>query len=530
MRSKLRKPSSPLRVAALNWLMAGWLMAAVLAGACRRTTEEEVSTQLASTPVTSEALRSWAESQSYVVRTEGISRGSGGGPCGHSPLCILVPVGQVLGAIFSERSELITVLDGETVMAQGAFKESGGLLHMRTRQDDHWREFQRLPLSTIHREPIVETASIDINADGSDGERTPLPILPQLAPENPLDDYDAYLERFSPNDDRSYWMQALIEALRYFPNEADSWVTAHIRGASRDRQAALLSRVCNSAPDTPEQHALESFAFDAYEALMFDGARVRPEITFNLHNCRTQRQRVLGRYARALCDGDEVLARRNPIHDDDVELEGCPQRRPLLALWFGREPSPARLREAFESDPFADAFYQHLRWERPLDRALLFERIDRAPFERRHLYPLLYGGVHPNDAELATLWRAMNRTSPLERIGTSLAWLISRADAPRRAALLATVAESPERCALASRALLGDTQSARHALNGLSEDAIDWDSVRAPTPGRHSRAYITGVQTCETLAAWALARRGCGVDELRTMLRNPSTTLTCFIP
>lgn len=535
VRSKLQDTSpgqpvitpSPFRVAALGWLVA----ASLVAGACRKSSpEEEVSAQLASTPVTSEALRSWAEAQNYVVRTEGIARGSGGGSCGHSPLCILVPVGQVLGAIFSEHSELITVLDGETVVAQGAFKESGALLHLRTRQDDHWREFQRLPLASVRREPIVETASIDINADGSDGERTRLPILPQLAPNNPLDDYDAFLERLSSGD--ASWKRALVEALRYFPNEADSWATAHIRGASSHQQGGLLSDLCSASGYTPaEQLTLESFAFDAYEPLIFDGARVRPEVDFSLRNCTTQRQRVLDRYVRALCDGDEVLARGTPMRDDGIGLENCPpQRRPLLALWFGQEPSPARLRVAFESDAFADAFYGHLRWERPVDRALLFERIDRDPFERRHLSALLYGGVHPNDAELATLWRAMNRTSPLEDIGTSLAWLIARASAQDRAAFLATVAESPERCALASRALLGDAQSARRALNDLPEDGVDWDSVNASTPARHSRAYVARVQTCETFAAWALAQRGCRADELRALVRSPSTTLTCFTP
>lgn len=177
--------------------------------------------------------------------------------CTRSPLCLIVVPVMIGDAQIPSTFDLVTVRRADVVLYQGLFDLRGRLVHGRVRGDAEWHEITRITLTELGESPILETATVAIRADGSDGERRRVPLLPQI---DLVARYERVLGHEEDADDRA---DLVLEAVRVLEDEALSFVRARAAGGRMDddeRWELLRALDAAALPDARRRAIVEAIA------------------------------------------------------------------------------------------------------------------------------------------------------------------------------------------------------------------------------------------------------------------------------
>lgn len=494
-------------------------------------------------PVTIDGLSELAEDKGFAFERHRATRdpSSTGGSCGHSPVCILVPIAVAVQTLFPPRYDVVTVRDGKRVIIQAAFETDGALITMRARDEDEWREVRTLSLTHIDRTPVVEVARTAILADGGDGERRASAILEQT---DLREDYTEALEHASGSYARGGVVaEALLEIGEEMLPWANEWMSAP--STSDDDLAQAIESVCTARRD------------DAIERAAIDAAIARGAVEA-LHSgmtCTDQMDHVIGALVALACDPARdpspalaVLRSRPYLYGEQAPLvahECNGHRRVLLALEDGAEVEEASLRAAIGADAHAGAYVERLRHDHAEERRILLERIAAASsVEERYSAAsrLAFRGSRLDAQELRTIahaYRAAAReTNPSEvavlllllgvaRTGAAHGWTDPTTTTPTATDVRPALAElgDDERAPpiarkrwAAARVALGDRTAIDLAIEGIEERDVREMYVQVHLGDAFSPPYVPHLENDATLVAWSMYAAGCPIDAIRGAL------------
>jgi hypothetical protein len=195
-----------------------------------------------------------------VVRVERQEATSGGGACGHSPACvILIPI-LVFDALFPKKWDEVSVTKNGKPIYVARFETNGDFIEGTQYQATKARYFSSLILKQLGRRVIVQIGEAALAPDGSKGEPSHTPILPQVSL---LSDYEAALSKQKDEEERA---ALIVEAATWLGDEScHSWTITSGTRRSRTKPAGW---------------ALAAFAGRPTSAAM---ARSRPRIARQGH-------------------------------------------------------------------------------------------------------------------------------------------------------------------------------------------------------------------------------------------------------
>jgi len=123
-------------------------------------------------PTTLDAVRALHHPPEVVVEvTQGEKEaGSGGGACGHSPLCILLLPAIVEDLAFPVRFQNASVKTGGKLSYEAVFYHHGQFIRATARAGNVAREIQFLKLAALERNVVVEVGRAPLDAQGKPGK------------------------------------------------------------------------------------------------------------------------------------------------------------------------------------------------------------------------------------------------------------------------------------------------------------------------------------------------------------------------
>ncbi|MBL8020855.1 MAG: hypothetical protein JNM27_14390 [Leptospirales bacterium] len=222
---------------------------------CKRSSK---LTSFVDAPVTIEAIRG-LEKSGALVKIERVEKSPGGGACGHSPVCLIVIPFVLLGSIFPEKYDLVTVTESNQITYSGMFTTDGEFIQARLTSKGMARDLRRLDLDELEKRVVVEIASGPLDSNGKPGEMKPSAVfaLTHLDQE-----YSTAMQKGSD----SQKAKLLIEATTWFGEESipmlKTWLSSN--EASPEFKTLVIDHTCermrNDRKDSIASAALEAMA------------------------------------------------------------------------------------------------------------------------------------------------------------------------------------------------------------------------------------------------------------------------------
>ncbi|GDX78877.1 hypothetical protein LBMAG42_06880 [Deltaproteobacteria bacterium] len=454
------------------------------------------------------------------------TRASGGGACGHSPVClVLLPV-LVWEVAFPPQVDVIDIAEATGATIHGEWEPDGDLLWAERREGGVARAARLLDLPELGRRLVVEGARAPLGADGQAGEFAPTTVQSQL---DLVAAYRAALEGRSGRH-----AELLTEAVGALGIEGLTLLAEWLpKPDEAEARLQVLTSICGG-PLEGEALTLRLTALGAIAPI------AEPELSARGLTCAletpgsTQAPQFAAALVRPVC-ADASMARTDDVHHLSAEVPGahalllaaaqdCPRetRRTLIARAAGAPASAVAVRALIDSDPDAAVrLVPYLDPNDSADRAALFAHllnaeevgptIDRLA-EVADLSPTSSEADILVDAYLRYEATLLGRRDPQ---GTILA-LLARTPAPaRHAALgrLSAVKEKDRRVeAISARLVLGD-ESVRaevFAARGIAECP---DGISIISEGE--------------LAAQAMFLAGCSCADFDAIQRGKRPTSPC---
>ncbi|MFO0756498.1 MAG: hypothetical protein U0359_08415 [Byssovorax sp.] len=469
------------------------LAAAMSLAGCKTHTQSAVDV-----PVTLDAVRALHHPPDVVVEVARKERHMGGGGCGHSALCVLLIPVIAYDAVFPETWDEAIVTDHGAVTYEGRFRKNGELIEAKAKKDGVARLITVLPLDRLKRRVVVEGARAALGADGKEGEYVKTKIVPQV------DLPAAYKAALASEKDEEDRADDLVEAATWLDDEALPLLREVLPGESDVTAARVLEKSCGR-PDDAHGKAVRA------EVMGMLGKKPGPKTAAQGLSCA-----VGSRDAKAalpfvealgaqICeDGDDRAARQaaeafgdagrsfNAASSEETlraarralgsRAPRCtsPERRVLLELHAGLEPSPADLESALASEALGDDIVRLVFADRPQNRAAIFAALPRRKSDGALIRALDAVQISPTGPELTTLAEVYPRNGTILGRGARDAQIVglfgrAKGDAAltagaRRSIEAAVISAAPaDRPRLRAALLaLGDKAQALPASRGLA--------------------------------------------------------------
>ncbi len=131
-------------------------------------------------PDTVEAAQALHAPPDVVVNVARVTKESGGGACGHSPVClVLLPI-IVWQAVFPEKVDAIGITEGGTPTVTGEWETDGDLIWAERRDGSTVRAARLLNLEALDRRIVVVAATATVDAGGVTSAYTPVTVQSQV--------------------------------------------------------------------------------------------------------------------------------------------------------------------------------------------------------------------------------------------------------------------------------------------------------------------------------------------------------------
>lgn len=469
-------------------------------------------------PVTLAEIKKLSHPPDVVVNVQREQATSGGGACGHSPVCaILIPI-LVFEALFPKQWDEATVLKNGKPSYVARFETNGDFIEGTQYQPAKARYFASLVLNQLRRRVIVQIGEATLGPDGSKGETLHTPILPQV---DLLSDYEAALAKEKDEEDRA---ALVVEATTWLGDEALAFLDKHAKDEKESDQtrARVVSGVCGTADKRRDA------------ALAAAHRKPGPQTITSALKCSSQQHldaeldffvaAAADRVCRSKTSGElSQLAEAVPADHPKLAAAaaGCaqPSAKTLLLVRAGKKlPGPELVAAMRDPGPYASVLEGWLTPSRPEDRAALFAGLGAHPDLERIVKVLAEAELTPSSDELPPLVKSYAYDAPLfdGPRQVQILELLQRASAAK----VESVAARRELEALVAKAKDDDRPLLRAALMVLGDRAQAAAASRGL--GAHSHEmHISSTRASEVIGrAFLLA--GCNPEEIKAAYRGAS--------
>jgi len=508
-------PSLSLPVLRQAWAIGflGLVLAASGCGGCGRSLTSEAHVDV---PVTLREIEKLAHPPDVLVMVQRQQATSGGGGCGHSPLCaILIPI-LVFDALFPKKWDEARVVTNGKPSYVARFETNGDFIESTQYEATKERYFASLILDRLRRRVIVQIGEATLAPDGSRGEMTQTPILPQA---NLVPDYEAALTKEKDDDDRA---ALIVEATTWLGDESLAFLDKHAKDEkeSDETRARVVTGVCGTSDKrrdaalTAVHHAPGPQTIASAMKCSAD-QHLEAEVDFFVaatadRVCQTKTGRELGQLAEAIPPGQPQLA--------GAALR-CAQASPrtLLLVRAGKKlPRPELEAAMRDPGPYASVLEAWLMVGRPEERAALFVGLEAHPDLERIVKTFAEAELTPSPDELRPLVK-------------SYAYDAALFDGPRQVQILGLLQRA--------NAAKIDSSAARHDLEALISIAKDGDrpllraalillgdraQAAAASRGLGSRSHEMQLSTTDAseVIGRAFMLAGCSPQEIKAAYRG----------
>jgi hypothetical protein len=484
-------------------------------GGCERSLNSETHVDV---PVTLAEIKKLYHPPDVVVQVQRQEATSGGGACGHSPVCaILIPI-LVFDALFPKKWDEVSVTKSGKPSYVARFETNGDFIESTQYQPAKARYFASLLLKQLGRRVIVQIGESTLAPDGGQGQMVHTPILPQV---NLLPDYEAALAKEKDDDDRA---ALIVEATTWLGDESLAFLDKHAKDEKESDQtrARVVSGACATADKRRDT------------ALSAAHRKPGPRTISQALKCSTEQHldAELAFFVAAAADracqsktSSELseLAEAIPAeHPQLAEAAGrCsqPSVRTLLLVRAGKKlPGPELAAAMRDPGPYAGVLEAWLSPSRPEERAALFAGLGAHPELERIVKALAEAELTPSSDELRPLVTSYAYDAPLfdgprqvQILGLfqrASAAQVESSDARRDLEAVISRTKDGDRPLLrAAQMVLGDRAQAAAASRGLGE--------------RSHEMHISTTAASEIIGrAFLLA--GCKPDEIKAAYRGAS--------
>ncbi len=213
------------------------VFAAGLSACC----EQQQTQSPAGVPTTLEEVQARHAPPEVVVTVERKtrSRGSGGGGCGHSPVCIILLPALLFNEAFPKKWDEATVEEAGARTFHGQFTTGGELMNATVWERDTVRKYDVLDLDALGKKVVVESGHAQV-VDGKAGEFSRRSIQEQV------DLLGAYKKKLGKTKGTGQRRKLLIEAMRWLGDEAQPMAIAHLgaAGEADEVRAGMIEWAC----------------------------------------------------------------------------------------------------------------------------------------------------------------------------------------------------------------------------------------------------------------------------------------------
>lgn len=390
-------------------------------GGCGSCLSTESHTEV---PTKLEDVKKLAHPPDVVVKVERKEDTSGGGACGHSPICIIVIPIAIYSALFPHKWDEASVVQNGKLVYLARFETNGDFIDSTQWEPTRARFFGSLVLKKLGKRLIVQIAEAPILPDGGTGEMKRVPILPQV---DLVTEYEAKLAKEHDADDRA---DLIVEAATWLGDESLPFLEKHEKDEKEpdETRARTLEQLCEGK-DKRADTVMTSARVKPGPATLLTGLRCanrasRPDdgrafsIAAAEYLCSAPESKDTESLAKSLVN-DPALA---------TVADHCnkPALRVLLRRDAGQNVSAADLAAAMrDSGAIPGVLGERMDLTKPDERAAIFVGIEAHPDMEGVLRKLAsLEGLTLTPAELTSLAKAY-------------AWDGQFFDARRKALLLA---------------------------------------------------------------------------------------------
>ena len=489
----------------------------VLDGCCCGKSMEKES--YATVPLTLREAKKLEKDGATVTVTRR-TRSSGGGNCGHSPICLIFLPVMLFEAVFPEKWDevVVTTKDGVVTLV-GDYETGGALIHAQHLVDGQMRETRNIELKELGKQVYVDSARLVALEDG--GVRRE--VLPLNSQHDFIGEERKLLEREKDPHKRAL---AIHEARLLLEDEGLAF--AKERLGSPLEQDETKAEVLKSGCGTPDFEPLIAEAqkspgpwtkvrlVDCLEGAAQDAMLL--EIEQVACDEKTSRE-LMGEIGVPLGkEGTYVDSPRLPgLRAAQQQCSPGPHRS-LVGLWL-KQPLDAKELDALLASDLGNQAHGSLRTTEPLHRAAMVKLVLNDIDTQAVLSQLVDGKtvLEPELLEQLAGWytnpKGLFTTRPRTSVLLLFSWAAAAPDGPQRTKRAREVlAKASDPVIETARVVLGDRERLSAAAGGLKTPL----SFNAPTSE-------------SDLVTFGLGLAGCPRDELIAVAAKRKRLPTCAV-